>query len=115
MRVKKAFGQVVGADLTSAEKKAMELEIRRQIADWDERNTNEIDAMVLWVLMNEFGWGEVRLRRFHDAFAPALKKLVAHYRMEQEDMSWLCTQKLLDKDIDIAQWNKETEEGWSSN
>ena len=113
MKVKKAFGNVIGADFSKTEQRAIDIEIQRQLADWDEKNATEIDAMVLWVLMTEFGWGETRLRRFHDAFAPAVQNLVEYYRMDKSDMTWLCTQKLLDKGIDVAQWNKETEE-WSS-
>lgn len=105
MRIKKAFGQIIGADFTKAEQKAMDMEIRRQLAEYDEKNTTEIDAIVLWVLMSEYGFGEKRLRQFHDRFAPALRRLVEYYRMDTEDMPWLCTQKLLDKGIDVRAWN----------
>jgi len=45
MRVKKAGGKVFGAVLTAAEKKAMEMEINRQIVEADRRYADDIDAM----------------------------------------------------------------------
>lgn len=48
MRVKKAGGKVFGAVLSAAEKKAMNMEINRQIVEADRRYTDDIDAMVLY-------------------------------------------------------------------
>ena len=109
MQIKKAGGKVYGAVLTSAEKKAMDMEIRRQLAEFDEKNKQEIDAMVLWVLMDEFGFGEKRLRRFHDIFNDKILSLVHKYQMDEEDDVWLCTEMLKRRGIDINQWNKELE------
>lgn len=49
MMVKKAGGKVYGAVFTAAEKKAMEMEINRQIIEADRRYTDDIDAMVLYI------------------------------------------------------------------
>lgn len=50
MYMKKAGGKVYGAHLTAAEKKAMDIEIRRQLAEYDLKHANELDAMILWHL-----------------------------------------------------------------
>lgn len=50
MRIKKAAGKVYGAAMTVAEKKAMNLEIQRQLAEYDKKHATEIDALILWVL-----------------------------------------------------------------
>ena len=109
MQIKKAGGKVYGAILTNAEKKAMDMEIRRQLAEFDRKNKQEIDAMVLWVLMDEFGFGEKRLRRFHDIFDDKIRSLVCRYQMDEDDEVWLCTEMLRRRGIDINQWNKEVE------
>lgn len=44
MQVKKAGGKVYGAVLTAAEKKAMDLEIQRELAEYDRKHIAEIDA-----------------------------------------------------------------------
>ena len=49
MQVKKAGGKVYGAVLTAAEKKAMDLEIQRELAEYDRKHIAEIDATILWV------------------------------------------------------------------
>ena len=45
MRIKKAGGKVFGAVLTAAEKKAMDMEINRQIVEADRRYADDIDAI----------------------------------------------------------------------
>lgn len=55
MQVKKAGGKVYGAVLTAAEKKAMDLEIQRELAEYDRKHIAEIDATILWVLHEQFG------------------------------------------------------------
>lgn len=107
MIVKKIAGKVYGADLNNAEQEAMLIEIRKAIAEEDQNNTDEIDAIVLWILHTEFGFGEKRLRQFHDQFGPEIEALVKRYEMPGSDTPWLCTKKLLDKGIDIRKWNEE--------
>lgn len=93
--------------MTSNQKKAMDAEIRKQLADMDRKDAMEIDAMVLWVLYSEFGFREKRLRRFYDKFMAELDALVGRYEMDSSDAAWLCTRKLKDAGIDILQWSKE--------
>lgn len=57
MRIKKAGGKVFGAVLTAAEKKAMDIEINRQIVEADRRYADDIDAMVLYTLHVHLGFG----------------------------------------------------------
>lgn len=105
MYVKKTGGKIFGAGLSKSEQKALDMEIRRQLAEYDKKNTAEVDAMVLYVLMTQFGFGETRLRRFHDAFMAATNELLEHYEMEDCDLPWLCIQKLKDHGIDISTWS----------
>lgn len=107
MQVKKAGGRVYGATFTAAEKKAMDLEIQRQIAEFDRKNMVEIDALILWELMEQLGFGEKRLRQFFDRFEPALEALIKRYEMEESDQIWLCTHMLKERGIDVEKWNKE--------
>ena len=103
----KAGGKVYGAHLTAAEKKAMDIEIRRQLAEYDLKHANELDAMILWHLHEEFGFGPKRLKQFYDTFAVRLDELIKHYEMIDSDMVWLCTYKLKQYGIDIEEWNKQ--------
>lgn len=103
----KAGKKVYGAHLTAAEKKAMDIEIRRQLAEYDLKHANELDAMILWHLHEEFGFGPKRLKQFYDTFAVRLDELVKYYEMTDSDMVWLCTYKLKQYGIDIEEWNKQ--------
>ena len=109
MRVKKTGGKVYGATLTDAEKRAINMEIRRQLAEMVKNNMEEVDATVLYVLMTEFGFGKKRLRRFHSTFDEQITALVHRYEMDSDDDVWLCTEMLKRRGIDINQWNKELE------
>lgn len=107
MYTKKAGGKVYGAHLTAAEKKAMDIEIRRQLAEYDLKHANELDAMILWNLHEEFGFGPKRLKQFYDTFAVRLDELIKHYEMTDSDMVWQCMYKLKQYGIDIEEWNKQ--------
>lgn len=107
MTVIKILGKVYGAKLTNAEKEAMEIEIRKQIAVETRKHEDEVVALILWSLMDQFGFGEKRLKQFYDGFEPSIKSLLDRYEMADEDDVWLCTKKLKDKGIDIAKWREE--------
>ena len=109
MRVKQYKGQVFGADLTAKERKAMKIEINRQIAEADKQYRNNIDALVLYALRVHLGFGKKRLRRFYEAFSVAHDKLTAHYEMSGEDNAWLADHELKKIGVDVAAWNAEKE------
>ena len=97
--------------MSSNQKRAMDDEIKRQLAEYDRKNSLEIDAMVLWVLYSEFGFKEKRLRRFFDIFESELDKLCERYELPNSDTTFLCTRKLKDEaGIDILKWSEETKE-----
>lgn len=111
MHVKKHGGRVYGADLTKEEQKAMNIEIKKQLAEHDRKHGLEMDALILWVLHEEFNFGPIRLRKFYDSFAVAIKELIARYDLEDTDDIWLCTRKLKDRGIDLEAWHKENNGG----
>ena len=105
MRIKKSGGRVFGADLTVAERKAMDKEIQRQ--GYTEKHRLELDAMILWVLHAQLGLGQTRLRRFYDQFEKELNALLERYEMGEDDRLWLCTYMLKQIGVDIEKWDRE--------
>ena len=106
MRIKRSGKNIFGMELTAAEKKALNLEIQRQLAEYDRKHTMEIDAIILWILHEHFGFGPKRLRRYYDEFGPAIRELVDRYECEDQDQIWLCTYKLKEYGIDLDKWKK---------
>ena len=106
MRVKKAGGKVFGAVLSAAEKKAMDMEINRQIVEADKRYTDDIDATVLYTLRVHLGFGKKRLRKFYDAFSAEHDRLIQYYQMP-DDYTWLCKEMLKRIGVDVEAWNRE--------
>lgn len=104
MVVKKAGGKVYGAVFTAAEKKAMDIEIKKELAEYTRKHEVEVNAMILYVLHEQLGFGEQRLKKFFDRFSVEINELVRRYEMDDEDAEWLCTRKLLDMGIDVAKW-----------
>lgn len=107
MIVKKTRGKVYGAVMSASEKKAMDIEIQKQLADYDRKHALEMDALILWVLSEEFGFGEKRLTRYYRRFGPAIDALVKRYELEDSDKIWLCTHMLKRKGIDIEKMRRE--------
>ena len=95
--------------LNSAERKALDAEIAKSFEEFDKEHWLEIDAMVLWVLRERFGWGHKRLRDFYDAFGPVFEGLLKRYEMSGEDGMWLCTHRLKEYGVDLEEWAKEKE------
>lgn len=107
MRVKKYNGRVYGAELNAAERKAMDMEITRQIIERDALYKEDIDAMVLYVLMSHYGWKKKRLHKFWKAFMTEHKALVSSYQIESNDNRYVAHWKLKQIGVDIHQWYKE--------
>lgn len=106
MRIKKAGGKIFGAALTNAEQKAMDMEIRRQCEEYTRSNIDNIDAMILWHLHEEFGFGKKRLMRFYETFSERMKETSEYYLLEENKMPWLYREKLKRYGIDVAELNK---------
>lgn len=106
MQVKKSNRKIFGVNLSVAEKKALDIEISRQLAEYSQKYEEEIEAMVLLMLRTEFGFGEERLKRAHKALSEGIDNLVERYQMEDEDAAWLCTYKLKEQGFDISKWDK---------
>lgn len=96
-----------GKPMSKAERKAMDVEIRRELEEWDWKHSIEIDAMILWVLHEEFGFGPKRLKQFFDRFACAMGELKTRYDIDNSDLIWLCTRLLKSYGIDLEEWEKE--------
>lgn len=107
---KKAGGQIFGCQLNKKEQAALEQEVRSQLAEWSRKNTTEIDAMFLWFMHEEFGFGLKRLRRVYYGFRPYMEELAKRYEMKGSDTPFLCTEKLLKYGVNLDDWEKEVDQ-----
>ena len=108
MTIKKVDGKVIGAELSVAERKALNIEIQKHLGDHTRKHAIEIDALFLWFLHEEFGFGLKRLMRVYTKFAPRLEEMCKRYEMSEEgDDIWLCTQMLKEYGMDLEQLSKE--------
>lgn len=111
MRVKQYRGKPYGVELTSKERKAMDMEINRQLVERDKAYQADVDAMVLYVLMSRYGWKKKRLRQFWDAFNEEHKKLCEYYMMDEPgDNIWLAHRMLKEIGVDVTEWVKENKD-----
>ena len=111
MKIKQSGGKVFGAVLTAKERKAMEIEINRQILEADRQYQDDIDAAVLWVLHQHLGFGAKRLRNFYEAFIKVHDELRAHYKCaDDEEAMRIIHKKLQQIGVDVAAWNKQRRE-----
>ena len=110
MTVIKVLGKVIGAKLTNAEKAALTIEVRKQLAEDTRKHDAEIDAIVLWFLHTELGLGKKRLRWAHSKLGSKLEELCKRYEMSDPgDDVWLCTRELKEYGVDVEAWNNEKE------
>ena len=107
MIVKKAGGKIFGASFTAGEQKAIDLEIGRQLAEANRKNLTEIDALVLYILRTEYGFGVKRLREFFDKFGEAFDAVNERYELGLGGEAFVATQKLKEYGIDLEAWEAE--------
>lgn len=111
MRVNKIGGRVYGATLTKTEEKALNMEIQRQLAEYDKKHEKEVVALILWALHEQFGFGEERLHRFYKSFDENVNALLKRYELPNSDDIWLCTRMLKEYGIDLKQWERDEDNG----
>jgi hypothetical protein len=107
MLVLKSGKNIFGAKLTAAEKKALDMEARRSLAEYTRKHELEIESTVLWQIKQLTDWDEGLLKAFYQDFDITLDKLIEYYEMGSEDAEWLCMRKLKDEGIDLEAWRRE--------
>jgi hypothetical protein len=81
--------------LTAKERRAMEDEINRQTAQNVKKLSADLQALVLWQLHEQLGFGKRRLLRFQKSFAPMLQELQRFYEVRSaHDTDFICKYKL---------------------
>lgn len=90
--------------MTAKERKAMDDEIDRQLAEATRRQESDIDALLLWYLHTEYGFGEKRLRKFMEGFNARLRELSDWYDMGERDQMFLVKRELKKIGIDVDEW-----------
>lgn len=108
MIVLKAGSKIYGAKLTAAERKAMEIEIRKEIAISEQEHSLNTDALILYQLRKQLGFGKKRLMRFYQNFAPVYHELLDYYEASEEGEGFWLIRKQLKEDvgIDLEEWSK---------
>lgn len=104
MRVKSYKGKPFGMELTAKERKAMDMEINRQIAEFEKKHAVDLEILILYVVRSHLGFGKKRLRRFYEAFSKEHDALIARYEMSETDNVWLADMKLKEIGVDVAVW-----------
>ncbi len=80
---------------TSKERKAMQAEIDRQTAQNVKNLSSNLQALVLWSLHEQLGFGQRRLLEFQQGFLPLIKELQDFYEASSaEETEFICKYKL---------------------
>ena len=107
MQVRKHNGKIVGMGMTSAERKAMQIELRKELAEIDRKYAADIDALMLYVLASRYGWRKKRLLEIWHAFAEEHKNLCEYYQMDGSgDSEWLAHRELAKIGVDVLKWEQ---------
>jgi hypothetical protein len=93
--------------VSDVDNKIITKEIRTQIGEQLLIMEKDIDALVLWYLHEEYGWGKTRLKKFYKGFSHKIKELSDWYVMAEGDQAWLADYKLKECGIDVDEWKKE--------
>lgn len=107
MLVLKSGKNILPAKLTAAERKAMNMEIDRQMAEIIRKTNIEIEAILLKRARDKLGYGEKRLRELFDGCDDDIARMIQAYELSDRDAAWLCTRQLKEEGFDVEQWYRE--------
>lgn len=95
-------------NLTNREMRALRDEINRQTAQNVKKLSQDLQALILWQLRTQLGFGKKRLLRFQKEFVPAIKELEEYYMVDSADETdYICRYKLKHElGIDVAELNE---------
>ena len=86
---------IIPRKLSEREMKALDGSIREQIGQNIAKLKGNIEAIVLWQLHEQCGFGAKRLEAFLEGFQPALQELMDFYGVEgTEDVEFACIHNL---------------------
>ncbi len=81
--------------MTNKERKAFEREVNRQTGENVKRLSVNLQALVLWSLRQQLGWGKKRLLRFQKNFLPLIEQLQSYYQAEDAgETEFICLYRL---------------------
>lgn len=106
MNVKIINGKVYGGNLTAKEKEAIEIEVRKTLAEQAKQYADDFDACVLYQIHAQYGKGAKALRSFYDGWKVIHRQLLDHYELDKPDAPWLFRQKLKEIGVDVEEWNR---------
>lgn len=107
MYVKKYKGKVYGAEFTTDEQKAIDIEISKQLRETVDTFMRDMDAVILYTLLASEGWKQKRLRAFWENVYKEREKLLQHYECSSDDYVWLARYKLKEIGVNVDEWNDE--------
>ena len=110
------MNSIVPRKLSNREMKALEGSIREQIGASITKLKGNIEAIVLWQLHEQFGFGAKRLEAFLEGFQPALQELMNFYGVEgTEDTEFACIYNLKSIGFDTEKLGKAFPVEWTIN
>ena len=94
--------------LPNKTRKAINDEINRQTGENVRKLSNNIQALVLWSLHKQLGFGKKRLLRFQKNFLPLIQELQDYYQLDNaSETEFVCLNKLKNEvGIDVDNFNK---------
>lgn len=92
---------------TSAETKAMNIEIKRQCHEINKQYMTEADALMLMAARDVFEAGPVRLKRLFDTIIEYRKNSLDYMLDPAKDGEWLYTKWLQEAGVDLEAWYRE--------
>lgn len=109
MIVNRSGSKIFGAHLTKVERQALDIEVRKAIAENEKIYHADLDAAILYYLHDKYGFGEKRLRDFWDGFNELHGRILRDYMVLNDEAAWVCRDKLKQIGVDVVKWYEEDE------
>ena len=109
MIVNRSGSKIFGAHLSKAERTALDIEVRKAIAENQTVYHQDMDAAILYFLHTKYGFGEKRLRDFWNGFNELHGQILREYMVQENEAAWVCREALKKIGVDVKAWYEEDE------
>ena len=109
MKAHVSANQYLSSQQLNSIKQDIKREVKEELVKIGDRLFMDELATILFVLHNEFGFGEKRLKRFVDTHSTLHEELRERYELGADEDGWICTKKLQNAGIDLESLYEKVE------
>lgn len=93
--------RIINNQPNAAQRRALKKQVAAEFNNVVDRYNHDTIMQIIYILHNEFGFGQKRLERFAELLNKMQKDMDYRYELPESDIPWLCEKQLRESGIDV--------------